>query len=80
MPNHVHLNVSDADYDNERLGRTLTDFQKCTGNGLADYVDANLSEDLAQVTRSKQLEDRKRQVWQPGWHAEALATEQFLMQ
>ena len=80
MPNHIHLIVSDADYDNERLGRTMTDFRKFTGNGLADYIDANLSEGLAQVTRGKQLNDRIRQVWQPGWHAEALATEQFLMQ
>ncbi len=80
MPNHVHLIVSDADFNNERLGGTLTDFRKFTGNGLADYIDANLSETIAQTIRAKQLNDRIRQVWRPGWHAEALATEQFLMQ
>jgi len=80
MPNHIHLIVSDADYNNERLGKTLTDFRKFTGNGLADYIDANLSETLAQTIRVKQLNDRIRHVWQTGWHAEALYTEQFLMQ
>ena len=80
MPNHIHLIVSDADYNNERLGKTLTDFRKFTGNGLADYIDANLSETLAQTIRLKQLNDRIRHVWQSGWHAEALDTEYFLMQ
>ncbi|HHX08384.1 MAG TPA: transposase [Chloroflexi bacterium] len=80
MPNHVHLLVSDADFENERLGKTLTEFRKFTGNKLAEYIDANLSEALSQTTRAKQLNDRIRQVWQPGWHAEALASEQFLMQ
>ncbi len=80
MPNHIHLIVSDADYDNERLGKTLTDFRKFTGNGLADYIDANLSETLAQTIRVKQLNDRVCQTCRTGWHAEALYTEQFLMQ
>jgi REP element-mobilizing transposase RayT len=80
MPNHIHLIISDADYDNERLGKTLADFRKFTGNRLADYIDANLSNSLAKTTRSKQLNDRVRQLWQPGWHAEALATKQFLRQ
>lgn len=80
MPNHIHLIVSDADYDNERLGKTLTDFRKFTGNALADYIDGNLSETLAQTIRVKQPNDRIRHVWQPGWHAEGLATEQFLIQ
>ncbi len=36
MPNHIHLIISDANYDNERLGKTLADFRKFTGNRLAD--------------------------------------------
>lgn len=80
MPNHIHLIVSDADYDNERLSKTLIDFRKFTGNGLADLIDANLSETLAQTIRAKQLNDRIRQLWQPGWRAEALSTEHFLIQ
>ena len=58
MPNHIHLIVSDADFNNDRLGKTLIDFRKFTGNGLADYIDANLSETLAQTIRFKQLNDR----------------------
>ena len=50
MPNHIHLIVSDANYENERLGKTLTDFRKFTGNRLANYIDANLSETLAQIS------------------------------
>jgi len=66
MPNHIHLIVSDTGYDNDRLGKTLTEFRKFTGNKLANYIDANLSDALALVTRGKQLQDRIRQVWQPG--------------
>ena len=80
MPNHIHLIVSDANYENERLGKTLTDFRKFTGNRLANYIDANLSETLSQTIRAKQLNDRIRQLWQPGWHAEAMSTERFLAQ
>ncbi len=80
MPNHIHLIVSDANYENERLGKTLTDFRKYTGNRLANYIDANLSETLSQTIRAKQLNDRTRQLWQPGWHAEAVSTERFLAQ
>ncbi|HOE35331.1 MAG: transposase [Chloroflexi bacterium] len=80
MPNHIHLIVTDSDHNNERLAKTLTELRKFTGNKLADYIDVSLSETLAQATRNKQLTDRVRQVWQAGWHAEALATEQFLAQ
>ena len=47
---------------------------------MADYIENNLSESLALVIRSKELEDRDRQVWQPGWHAEGLVSESFWMQ
>ena len=66
MPNHIHLIVSDTGYDNDRLGKTLTEFRKFTENKLANYIDANLSDALALVTRGKQLQDRIRQIWQPG--------------
>ncbi len=80
MPNHIHLIISDENYDNERLGKTLVDFRKFTGHKLADYIDANLSESLAQSIRANQLTDRIRQIWKSGWHAEALSTEKFLTQ
>ena len=80
MPNHAHLVVFDANFDNDHLEKTLTDFRKFTGHKLAVYIDGNMTDSIAAVIRSKQLVDRKRQVWQPGWHAEALASEAFLLQ
>jgi len=80
MPSHIHLIVSDENYDNERLGKTLIDFRKFTGHKLADYVDEYPSEMLAQSISAHSLTDRNRQIWKPGWHAEALSTEKFLTQ
>ena len=42
--------AGNPNYENERLGKTLTDFRKFTGNRLANYIDANLSETLAQIS------------------------------
>jgi putative transposase len=80
MPNHIHLIVYDSNFDNDRLGKTLTEFRKFTGNKLANYIDKTLAESLSLVIRSKALNDRIRQVWRPGWHAEGLASEAFLLQ
>jgi putative transposase len=80
MPNHLHMIVFDEKFDNERLQPTLADFRKFTGRKLADYIDNNLSESLATVIRRKDLADRDRQVWQPGWHAEGLVSENFWKQ
>lgn len=40
MPTHVHLILWDADFDNERLGKTLTDMRKYTGHQLLAYCGA----------------------------------------
>ena len=80
MPNHLHLIVSDQNYDNQRLQNALTEFRKYTGNRLAKYIDNALPDSLSIVIRNQAVKDRIRQVWQPGWHAEALATEKFLTQ
>jgi REP element-mobilizing transposase RayT len=80
MPNHIHQIVFDSNFDNDRLGKTLTEFRKFTGNKLANYIDNTLAESFSLVTRSKALNDRIRQVWLPGWHAEGLASEAFLSQ
>jgi len=59
---------------------TLAEFRKFTGHKLADYVDNNLATSLSRVIRNNSLNDRRRLVWIPGWHAEALASEAFLNQ
>jgi len=80
MPNHLHMIVFDEKFDNERLGQTLVDFRKFTGRKLAGFIENNLPDSLATVIRSKELVDRERQVWQPGWHAEGLVSEKFWKQ
>ena len=80
MPNHLHMIVFDEKFDNERLGQALVDFRKFTGRKLADYIGNNLSESLAVAIRGKELADRVRQVWQLGWHAEGLISENFWKQ
>lgn len=80
MPNHIHLIVFDSNYENERLGKTLTEFRKFTGNKLANYIDNNLAESLSAVIRTTARTDRIRQVWRSGWHAEGLISEAFLLQ
>ena len=80
MPNHIHLIVFDANFDNDRLQKTLTEFRKFTGNRLANYIDNSLAISLSAIIRNKSLNDRVRQVWQCGWHAEGLANEKFLLQ
>jgi REP element-mobilizing transposase RayT len=80
MPNHIHLIISDENYDNERLGKTLVDFRKFTGHKLADYIDAKVSESLAHSISEHKRTDRIHQIWKPGCHAEALSTEKFLIQ
>lgn len=80
MPDHIHLVVFDKECDNQRLRKTLVDFRKFTGRMLADYIDLNFAGQLSSVTWSSFLKDRQRQIWQPGWHAEGIASEYFLQQ
>lgn len=80
MPNHLHMIVFDAEFDNKRLQKTLAEFRKFTGHKLADYIDNNLGGSFSKTIRSNPLNDRNRQVWIPGWHAEGLVSEAFLNQ
>ena len=80
MPNHVHLIVFDSTFYHDNLGKTLIAFRKFTGKKFANTIDNTLPESLSLVIRSKALTDRIRQVWRRGWHAEGLASEEFLIQ
>ena len=77
MPNHIHMIVFDQTLDNQQLKQTLQDFRKFTGHQLADYIDNQLPGNIAAVIHEKNLEDRQRQVQQPGWHAEGIVNEAF---
>ena len=77
MPNHIHMIVFDQSLDNQRLKQTLTNFRKFTGHQLADYIDNQLPAKISAVIHQENLNDRQRQVWQPGWHAEGIVNEVF---
>jgi len=80
MPNHLHMIVFDKKFVNSNLKLTLTNFRKFTGRKLANHIDNNLSDLYSISIRRKSLEDRFRQVWQPGWHAKGLLSEDVWIQ
>ena len=77
MPNHIHMIVFDEELNTQRLKQTLMEFRKFTGHQLADYVDNHLPSTISAVIHNRNLEDRQRQVWQPGWHSEGIISEEF---
>lgn len=72
MPTHLHLIVSDADFNSQRLRQTLTDMRKYTGRQLADYCDQKMPAVFRQILRSARREDRARHFWQQSRHPEAI--------
>jgi putative transposase len=80
MPTHLHMIVFDADYDGERLGRTLTDFRKFTGRQLSDSCMNHFPRCFAETLHKQAAEDRERRFWQPSRHPEAILTERFWQQ
>ena len=77
MPTHLHLIVSDADFDTRRLRQTLMDMRKFTGRRLADYCERSMPAIFGQVLRGTWRTDRARQFWQQSRHAETIYTQVF---
>ena len=77
MPTHLHLIVTDADFDVKRLRQTLLDMRKFTGRRLADYCEEKMPAAFAQVLHSTQRTDRARQFWQQSRHPEAIWSPSF---
>jgi REP element-mobilizing transposase RayT len=80
MPTHLHLIVFDADFETERLTRTLADLRKFTGRQLSDVCKGRSPRCFEDVLREKATADRERRLWQPSRHAEAIQTEAFWQQ
>jgi len=80
MPTHMHAIFFDADFDNERLIRSLADFRKFTGRQLSDYCARHLPPCFAETLRDEATADRQRRLWQPSRHPEAIQTEPFWRQ
>ena len=77
MPTHLHLIVTDADFDVQRLRQTLVDMRKHTGLHLADYCEQKLPEVFGQALHDTSRTDRARQFWQQSRHPEAIQSQDF---
>ncbi|MCI0397527.1 MAG: hypothetical protein L0332_23145 [Chloroflexi bacterium] len=77
MPTHLHLIVFDADFDAQRLTRTLADMRKYTGRRLADYCEQRMPAVFNQIFQGTERTDRERQFWQQSRHPVTIATESF---
>jgi putative transposase len=80
MPTHLHLIAFDADFDSERLARTLADFRKYTGRRLSDHCARHAPACFLETLREQAVADRERRLWQPSRHPVALQGERFWQQ
>ena len=77
MPTHLHITVSDADFDVQRLRQTLSDIRKYTGRQLADYCEQKKPAAFGQALYGTPRTDRARQFWQQNRHPEAILSQAF---
>jgi hypothetical protein len=74
MPTHLHIIVFNADWDSERLRRTLANLRKFTGRQRSDYCARNGPRCFAETLRAQAVADLERRFWQPRRHAEAITS------
>jgi len=77
MPTHMHAILFDAEFDVERLQRTVTDMRKFTGQRLSDYCEQKMPPAFGRTLRDISRTDRVRQFWQQSKHPEAIYARQF---
>jgi len=77
MPTHVHIILFDAEFDVQRLQRTVTDMRKFIGLRLANYCEQNLPPAFARTLHDTSRVDRARQFWQQSKHPEAIYARPF---
>ncbi len=80
MPTHMHLIVFDAEFETNRLRKSITAMRRYTGHKLTDYVAQNQPTIHRQLVKATQRADRQRQFWQQSRHAEALYSYAFWKQ
>lgn len=68
MPTHLHLILFDAEFDNQRLQRTVHDMRKFCGQQLLKNCDVKAPKVFGQLFAGTQRQDRSRQFWQPSRH------------
>ncbi|KAA3661075.1 MAG: hypothetical protein DWQ04_17495 [Chloroflexi bacterium] len=77
MPTHIHLILFDADFNVDRLRKTLRDMQKFTGRKLTDYCDQHMPKTFRAAMHQSGRKDRERQFWQQSRHPMAIWTTEF---
>ena len=77
MPTHTHIIVFDADFDNERLNKTITAMRQFTGRQLANYCHEKMPSVYGQVIGAPPRKDRANQFWQQSKHPVAIWSEDF---
>jgi len=80
MPTHIHMIAFDADFDSERLTKTLADFRKFTGRKLSDYCINHGPSCFIATLRDNATIDRERRFWQPSRHPVGIDGEEFWQQ
>ena len=80
MPTHMHAIFFDAEFNNERLKRSLADFRKFTGRSLSDFCGGHMPTCFAETLKTSSTADRNRRFWQPSRHPVALQTERLWRQ
>ena len=80
MPTHMHAIFFDADFNNEQLEQSLTDFRKFTGRALSDFCVNHLPKCFLHSLRNLSPADRHRSFWQATRHPEGIQSETFWRQ
>ncbi len=77
MPTHLHLILFDADFDNQRLQKTIAALRSFTGRRLIQYCDQKMPAVYKQLLGVPRRRDRENQFWQQSKHPVAVWSEPF---
>jgi REP element-mobilizing transposase RayT len=80
MPTHLHLIAFDADFDQQRLQRTLGQFRRYVGHQLITYCKDHAAPAFYRTFSNTRRSDRQHQFWQQSRHPEAIWTHRFWRQ
>ncbi len=77
MPTHLHLILFDADFNNERLRKTVNAMRQFTGRQLSNHCHQKMPAVFGQIISSPRRQDRANQFWQQSKHPVAIWSEPF---
>jgi REP element-mobilizing transposase RayT len=77
MPTHIHLIIADADFDVDRLRKTIVEMRRYTGQQLLRYCVERMPRAFYGAFAATRRTDRETQFWQQSRHAEAICSRSF---